>query len=87
MTRLDRHLELLARDELLELGRHLAAVGVSGVLVDDHAEGVDHLTVKQDVDPHQLRGLHPDGLVVEAGVALGTALELVEEVDDHLGEG
>src|SRR4029453_16922188 len=50
---LDRHLKLLARNELFEPLRHRDAVGVRLVLVNDGAERVDRLTVEQDVDLHE----------------------------------
>ena len=42
--------------------------------------------VEQDVDLHQVGAVVAGRLVVEAGVALGAALQLVEEVDDDLGQ-
>ena len=83
---LDRHLEHLARDELLELLDERLP-GMRGlVAVDDEREGVDRLAVDEDVELDQLRGAVADLLVVHRGVALGAALELVVEVDDELGE-
>src|SRR6476620_4103602 len=81
---LDRHLELLARDQVLELAGHHHAVGVGGVAVDDRAERVDRLALEQDVDLHQVGRLLARALVVERGVALGARLQLVEEVEDDL---
>ena len=83
---LDRHLELLARDQLAQLRRDRDAVVVRLVLVHDRGERVDRLAVQQDVDLDQLGRLLAAGLVVEAGVALGAALQLVEEVVDDLAE-
>ena len=83
---LDRHLELLPRDQLLELAGHHHAVGVRLVLVHDRGERVDRLALQQDVDLDQVGGLLAGGLVVERGVALGARLQLVEEVEDDLGE-
>ena len=50
-------------------------------------ERVDGLSVQQDVDFHQIRRLESAGFVVEARIALCSALQLIEEVDDDLGEG
>src|SRR5205085_10842342 len=50
-------------------------------------EGVGRLAVEAEVDLDQVALLIAVGLVVEAGIALGAALELVEEVDDDLGQG
>src|SRR5665647_842844 len=83
---LDRHLELLARDELAQLGRHHDAVGVSLVLVHDRAEGIDRLALEKDVHLDQVGGLLAVGLVVERGVSAGLGLQLVEEVEDDLGQ-
>src|SRR3712207_1259355 len=73
---LDRHLELLPRDELLQLRRDRGAVRVRLVLVHDRAERVDRLAVQQDVDLDEVGDLLAGGLVVEAGVAAGTALQV-----------
>ncbi len=53
----------------------------------DGAERVHRLAVQQDVHLDEVRDLLAGGLVVERGVALGLALQLVEEVEDDLGEG
>ena len=82
---LDRHLELLPRDQLLQLGRDVDAVVVRLVLVHDGREGVHRLTVQQDVDLDQVGLLLAAGLVVQRRVPLGPALQLVEEVVDDLG--
>ena len=84
---LDRHVEHLSRDELLELLAHAVAVGEGLVAVDDRAERVGRDAVEQQVDLDQVAAVVAAELVVEAGVALRPALHLVEEVDDHLGEG
>src|SRR5690606_3455617 len=83
---LDRHLELLPRDELLELPGHLLAVGVGLVPMHDRAERVHRLAVEQDVHLDQVGLLLAVRLVVEGRVAAGARLELVEEVEDDLGE-
>ena len=63
--RLDRHLELLPRNELAQLLRHLDAVVVGLVLVDDRAERVDRLSLEQDVDLDQVGRLLVVDLVVQ----------------------
>ena len=55
--------------------------------VDDDAEGVDGDRVDEDVELDELLGAVVGEGVVEAGVALGARLQLVVEVDEHLGEG
>ena len=52
----------------------------------DERERVDRLAVDEDVELDELRGAVADLLVVHRGVAGGAALELVEEVDDELGQ-
>src|SRR6266480_3458192 len=84
---LDRHLELLARDQLPQPGRHGNAVVACLVGVDDLAERVHRLALQQDVDLHQVGLGLAGGLVVKRGVAAGARLELVEEVEDDLGQG
>src|SRR5699024_9530757 len=84
--RLDRHLELLPRDELLELAGHHDAVRVRLVLVDDRAERVDLLALEEDVDLDEVRRLLADDVVVERRVATRLRLQLVEEVEDDLRE-
>ena len=84
--RLDGHVEELAGDELAQLGGHLAPVVVGLRAVHDRREGVDGLAGEEDVDLDEVVGLGPCRLVVEAGVALGPALQHVEEVEHDLGE-
>ena len=84
--RLDRHLEVLARDELLEFVGHLLAVVVGLVLVNDRAEGVDGIAVQENVDTDQRVLGVAVLLVIERGVTLRATLQLVEEVDDDFGE-
>src|SRR5664280_562872 len=83
---LDRHLELLARNEGLELLGHHHAVAVRLVLVHDRAERVNRVAVQEDVDLDKIRLQVAHRLVVERGVALGTGLERVEEVVHDLRE-
>ena len=84
--RLDRHVEQLARDQLLQPFDHLLAVGVGLVAVHDRAERVDRLAVQQDVDANQVRLLVAPRFVVEARVALRARLQLIEEVEHDLGQ-
>src|ERR1700722_12069746 len=84
---LNGHIEHLPRDELTQLVGHAAAVAVGRGAVDDGREGVAGGVVDQDVDPHQIGRGVVLRLVIEAGVALGPALELIEEVQHHLGQG
>src|SRR5690606_30001437 len=81
---LHRHLEVLPRDQLLQLGDQPYAVRVRLVLVGDRREGVHLVAVQQDVDLDQGAALLAGGLVVEGGVAARLGLQLVEEVEDDL---
>src|ERR1700733_11402697 len=83
---LNRYLELLTRNELLEPGGHLVAVRRGRVLVHDGAERIDGLALQQDVDLDQCGFLLARLFVVEAGVAAGAGFQRVEEVEDDLAE-
>ncbi|MBG9887033.1 hypothetical protein ABE10_10920, partial [Bacillus toyonensis] len=83
---LDRHLELLPRDELAQPLGHHRAVAVGLVTMHDRAEGVDLLTLEQDVDLDEVGLLGARGLVVERRVPLCLRLQLVEEVEDDLAQ-
>ena len=83
---LDGDVELLARNEFLELLADLAAEIVGVVLVDERREGVGRLAVEQDVELHEFGRAETDDMVVERGVAFGNALEFVVEVEDNLGK-
>src|ERR1017187_6153621 len=62
---LDRHLELLPRDQLLQPGGHRQA-GIPRLIgVPDLAERVDRQTLQQDVDLDQVSLLLPGRLVVQ----------------------
>ena len=68
----------------LSFVRHLQPVGVRLVFVNDRGEGVDDLVVEQQVDLDEVGLLVLGHVVVEGGVSLRPALELVEEVGDDL---
>ena len=52
----------------------------------DKRQRVHLIARKQDVELDELGGTVLVELVVERGIALGATLELVEEVQDELGE-
>ena len=79
--------ELLARDELLELLAHLAAEVVGVVGIDQRREGIHRFAVEQDVELGQLAGLVSRAVVVERRITFRYALELVVEVEDDLRKG
>ena len=82
---LDGNVELLARNEFLELQADLPAEIIRVVLVDEGGQGVCRVTVQQDVQLHQAGRPEIRHVIVEGGVALGDGLEFVVEVEDHLG--
>ena len=84
--RLDRDLEHLAGDQLLEPLGQDPPDRLGLVAVDDEREGIDGLAVDEDVDLGEVRRPVAELLVVHRGVALAAALELVEVVDDELRE-
>ena len=49
-------------------------------------KGVHHLSLQQDVHLDQVGHLLTGRLVVQRGIALGAGLELIEEVEDDLGQ-
>ena len=70
---LDRHVEQLARDQLAQLRRHLAAVHVGPGAVHDRRERIDRHAVEEHVDLRQVGDAIAGGLVVEARVARASA--------------
>ena len=64
----------------------LAAPVVRLVAVGDQREGVDRLSVYQDVELDQVSSTVTLELVIERSVTLRPRLELVVEVDDQLGQ-
>ena len=83
---LDRDLEEVTGDQLLELLDHRPAAGLGAGAVDHHGEGVDRLVVDEDLHLDEVVLLVAGQLVVEGGVALGDGLQPVVEVEDHLVE-
>src|SRR5215203_848987 len=79
-------LELLAWDQLLELLDQRATAVVGLVTVDDDRERVHGIAGDEDFDLHEVGRFVAYRLVVVGGVALGAALQSVEEVRDDLGE-
>ena len=53
----------------------------------DDRQGVQRIAVDEHIEPDQLVSPPLPQLVVEGGVPLGDALELVVEVVDHFGQG
>ena len=83
---LDRDLEEVVGDQLLQLLAHDAAALFGGRAVDQHGERVDRLLVDQDRHLDQVALAVVGEVVVEGGIALGDRLQPVVEVEDDLVE-
>ena len=55
--------------------------------MDDEGQGVHLVTGKQDIEFHQIARAIVGELVIKGRIALCTALELVEEIEDELSQG
>ncbi len=83
---LDGDVELLARNEVLELHADGVRVGVRLVAVDNDGEGVDRVAVQEDVEFDEVVALVFARRVVEACVAAAQGLEAVVEVEHDFGK-
>ena len=83
---LDRDLEEVLRDQLLQLLAHDAAAAVGARAVDDQRQRIDRLGVDQDRHLDEVAGLIADHLVVERGIAAADRFEAVVEIEHHLVE-
>src|SRR5438309_2617673 len=79
--RLDRDLEQVARDQLLQALAHAAAPRLGGAAVDDHAQGVDRLLVDEDAHLDEVALAIADLLIIEARIALRNAFQPVVEIE------
>jgi hypothetical protein len=80
---LDRDLEEVAGDEVLQALAHAAAAGLGAGAVDDHAERVDRLAVDQDAHLDEVALAVADLVIVEAGIAAADRFQPVVEVEHH----
>ena len=83
---LDRHVELLARNQVLHPLDQFAAAAVGVAAMHDQAQRIDAIAVDQHVDAHERAGLEALEVVVHRGVAARDRLQLVEEIQHHLGQ-
>ena len=83
---LDGNLELLAWDKLLQLLADSATEGVGIVGVNQRGERIHGIAVQENVQFHQTGGPELGDMVVEGGIALGDALQLVVEVEDDFAQ-
>src|SRR5262245_57877771 len=81
---LDRDLEEVRGDQLLELLAHGASPALGTRAMHDDGERIDRLAVHQDRHLHEIAGLMRLDLVVEGGIAAADRLEAVVEVEHHL---
>jgi len=81
------NLELLARDDVPELVAEPTREVVGLVLVHDEGERVNLLASEENVELHEVGLVIYVKLVIERCIALRATLELVEEVEDELGQG
>src|SRR5690606_17473135 len=80
------NVEHLAGNQAAHLGHHLATL-VTGVgTVHDHGQGIDAIAVDKQVDAHDVGRPVFLELVVHRCVAARYRLELVEEVQNDLGQ-
>src|SRR3954470_9063392 len=80
---LDRYLEHVWRDELLELLHHGPAAAFCAGAVNQHGERVDRIGVDQDLHFYQVGGLVVGEVIVERGVTLRYRLQAIVEIEDH----
>src|SRR5690606_2729097 len=84
---LDRDLEEVPGDEVLQALAKLPAARFRRAAVDDHAERVDRLAIDQDVHLDEVAGAVADLVIVKRGVAARYRLQPVVEVEHHLVQG
>jgi hypothetical protein len=82
--RLQRDLEQMPVDLLLQSDQQLPAALLGMVAVHDHAQGVDAVAVDEDVHLDQIAGAEADQIVVHRAVAARGALEAVVKIVNHL---
>src|SRR5262245_16109381 len=83
---LDRNLEEVRRNELLQLLAHGAAAAVGARTMHDHGKRVDGLAVDQDRHLDEVTRLIALDMVVERGVAATDRFQSVVEIEYHLIE-
>ena len=82
---LDGDVELLARNEVLELDADGVRVGVCLVAVDNHGECIDRVAVQEDVELDEVVASVFAWRVVEACVATAERFKAVVEVEHDFG--
>src|SRR5207253_10360892 len=82
--RLNRDLEQMARDQILQALAHAAAARFGIGSVDDHAQRVDRLVVDEDAHLDEVALAVTELVIVEARIAAADRLQAVVEVEHHL---
>src|ERR1700730_13265731 len=67
---LDRHLEHVGRDELLELFDHRAAAALGAGAMNQHGERVHRFAIDQDLHFHEVGWLEVGELIIKGGITL-----------------
>ena len=83
---LNWNLELLTRNQATQLLGHHHAVAVGLVAVHDGAECVHLLTLDENVHLDQVGGLLAILMIIKGGVAFGTGLQLIEEIEHDFSQ-
>ncbi len=84
---LDGDIELLARDEFLELFTHPSAELHRVVGMSECGEGIYTLAIEEDIEFYEIGGSEIMDMIIERGVALRDRLQFVVEVDHNFAEG
>ena len=67
---LDGNIELLSRDEFLQLLAHLASEVVGMISMDKGRERIGRITIKEDIKLHKLSLLESYNMLIERGISL-----------------
>src|SRR5581483_5293367 len=77
---LDGDLELLTRQQLLELFTKLAAKILRTAAMDQGTEGIYLIAIEQDIHLDDIAVATADGMIIERGISAGLTLQLVVEI-------
>ena len=83
---LNGNVELLAGNEFLKFLTHLATQSHGIAFMGKRGEGIDRLSIEQNVEFGQLGRAEAVDMVVERGITLADRLELVVEVYHYLAQ-
>ena len=80
---LDSDIELLTRDQLFHLLNQFAAAIRRIIVMRDQRQRIHALAVNQHIHAHHIGGLEAFEVVVQRGIAAGSRLQTVKEVEHH----